>query len=60
MTATGLFTYTAASGNIAYQIDFTKPITLTMAHFHRGAAGLNGPVAIPIPTATAPSGPVTL
>ncbi|HEU5101931.1 MAG TPA: CHRD domain-containing protein, partial [Roseiflexaceae bacterium] len=50
VTATGAFTYTAATNNLQYRIEFTKPITLTAAHFHSGLAGVNGPVVVPIPT----------
>ncbi len=50
VTASGVFTYTSASGNIQYAITFAQPITLTMAHFHRGVAGVNGPVVVAIPT----------
>lgn len=50
VTATATFTYTAATNQIDYEITFTKPITLTAAHFHSAPAGRNGPVVIPIPT----------
>jgi hypothetical protein len=48
--ASGVFTYTAATGNIEYSITFANAITLTAAHFHRGVAGVNGPVVAPIAT----------
>jgi hypothetical protein len=57
VTATAVFTYTAGTGQIDYAIDFTAPIVLTMAHFHRGVAGQNGPVVIPIPTGDTTFGP---
>jgi subtilisin family serine protease len=57
VTATGVFTFTDATDTINYRIDFTKPITLTAAHFHSGAAGANGPVVIPIPTGDNTFGP---
>lgn len=57
VTATAVFTYTAGTGQIDYAVDFTAPITLTAAHFHRAAAGLNGPVVIPIATGDTTFGP---
>jgi subtilisin family serine protease len=57
VTATGVFTYTNASSTIDYAINFTKPITLAMAHFHSGLAGANGPVVINIPTGDNTFGP---
>ncbi len=50
MTATAVFTYTSANGKLDYAIDFTSPIVLTMAHVHKAAVGLNGPVLVPIAT----------
>jgi subtilisin family serine protease len=46
--ASGVFTYTASSNNIEYHISFSQPITLTAAHFHRGPAGVSGPIAVMI------------
>lgn len=57
VTATAVLTYTAGTGQIDYAVDFTAPITLTSAHFHRAAAGLNGPVAIAIATGDNTFGP---
>jgi subtilisin family serine protease len=57
VTATGNFTYTAATGSIEYRIAFDKPIVLTAAHFHRAPAGQNGPVILPIATGDTTFGP---
>jgi hypothetical protein len=57
VTATGVFTFTDATDTIDYAISFTKPITLTAAHFHSGAAGANGPVVILISTGDNTFGP---
>jgi subtilisin family serine protease len=57
VTATAVFTYTAGTGQIDYAISFTSPIVLSMAHFHRAAAGVNGPVVIPIAVGDTTFGP---
>jgi subtilisin family serine protease len=57
VTATGVFTYTAGSGTVEYRLDFAEPITMTMAHFHRGPAGQSGPVAVPIAIGDGTFGP---
>jgi subtilisin family serine protease len=45
-TATGTFTYTAATNTLEYAIRFSNPYTITAAHIHLGAAGLNGGVRV--------------
>lgn len=57
VTATAVFTYTAGTGVIDYAVTFTSPIVLTAAHFHSGAAGLNGGVAVGIATGDTTFGP---
>jgi subtilisin family serine protease len=57
VTATAVFNYTAGTGLIDYAINFTSPIVLSAAHFHRAPGGLNGPVVIPIPTGDNTFGP---
>jgi subtilisin family serine protease len=48
VTASAVFTYTDSTNNLAYLIKFSSPISPSMAHVHRGEAGINGPVANPI------------
>ncbi|KPV49775.1 hypothetical protein SE17_30705, partial [Kouleothrix aurantiaca] len=48
VSATGLFTFTAATNALDYSIRFSQPFTVTMGHIHRGAAGVNGGVAVPL------------
>ncbi len=50
-SATGVFTFTAATNVLDYSIVFNKPITLNQlgGHIHRGRPGENGPVAVPFP-----------
>ncbi|GAB4214115.1 MAG: hypothetical protein OHK0022_52190 [Roseiflexaceae bacterium] len=65
--ATGTFTYTDATNTLDYDIRFSQVITLSTlgGHIHRGAAGSNGPVAVPFPNTpsaalTGTSGSLTL
>lgn len=57
VAATAALTYTASTKLLEYRVDFSKPITLTAAHFHSAAAGLNGGVAHPITTGDNTFGP---
>lgn len=49
-SATGTFTYTAATNTLDYAIRFSNPYTITMAHIHRGLSGLNGGVLVSLST----------
>lgn len=48
VTGSGIFTYTAATGQLAYRIDFSDNVTVggSGAHLHNAPAGSNGPIAI--------------
>ena len=46
----GMFVLDAAGANLSYNISYTIfDGAETVAHFHQGAAGVNGPVIIPLP-----------
>ena len=51
VSATGLFTFTAATSALEYSLRFSEPFTVTMGHIHRGAAGVNGGVLVGITSA---------
>lgn len=63
----GSFTFNIATRELSYNITFSGDITLSAlgGHIHRGAAGANGPVAVPFPglasaTLSSTSGTLTL
>jgi hypothetical protein len=63
-TGYGFFTLTPATVTtttlqLTYQISFTTSLSQTNAHFHKGAPGISGPVAIPLPLGTPISGVLT-
>jgi CHRD domain/S-layer homology domain len=48
MTGTGTFTLTANGLQYSIQLSNTGGLTISGAHFHRGAVGISGPVITPI------------
>ncbi len=57
VTATAAFTYTVATKQLEYEITFSSPITLTAAHFHEAAAGVNGTIVLGLPIGDTTFGP---
>jgi hypothetical protein len=57
-TGSGTFTYDPAAGTITYNFNIQGSLTSTetMAHLHRGAPGVNGPVIVPLPVGASKSG----
>lgn len=47
-SAKATFTVDTSSGQICYRATATGLTTLAAAHIHRGAAGVNGPVVVPL------------
>jgi subtilisin family serine protease len=48
VTGSAVFTYTDSTNELEYLINFSSPFSPTLAHVHRGEAGINGPIANPI------------
>ncbi len=48
MTGTGTFTLTSNGLQYSIQLSNTGGLSISMAHFHRGAVGVSGPVITPI------------
>jgi hypothetical protein len=45
---------------LTYQISFTKTLSETAAHFHKGAPGIGGPIAVPLPIGNPKAGVLAL